>query len=517
MSEIKFPIGIQQFEKLRREGYVYIDKTRYIHQLINTGCYYFLSRPRRFGKSLLMSTIEAFFQGKKELFKGLAIETLAQEWKEYPILHLDLNTKKYDTPEALNNVLDETLKKWENLYGKDNSEIGYERRFGGVIRRAAEKTGRNVVILIDEYDKPLLQAYGNDELLNDYSSTLKAFYGNLKSNDGYIKFALLTGVTKFGKVSVFSDLNNLNDISMDYEYSGVCGITESELHDYFDEAIKSLAKVQDMSVEDTYTKLKVEYDGYHFHEKSEGIYNPFSILNTLFKKEFRDYWFETGTPTLLVNMLKVTDYELENLTEESVSVDDLNCIFNDGNPIPVIFQSGYLTIEDYKKEFGTYKLQFPNREVKEGFIKFLLPYYTKRQKAGSFKLDNFVIDLRNGNAESFMMRMQSLFADTPYLLIQGGDRERHYHNVIYLLTRLMGFYVKAEYQTSAGRIDMVIETDDYVYVMEFKLDGTAEEALLQIEERGYAQPFMSSGKKLFKIGVNFSSETKSIDRWIIKE
>ena len=412
MSEIKFPIGIQQFEKLRREGYVYIDKTRYIHQLINTGCYYFLSRPRRFGKSLLMSTIEAFFQGKKELFKGLAIETLAQEWKEYPILHLDLNTKKYDTPEALNNVLDETLKKWENLYGKDNSEIGYERRFGGVIRRAAEKTGRNVVILIDEYDKPLLQAYGNDELLNDYSSTLKAFYGNLKSNDGYIKFALLTGVTKFGKVSVFSDLNNLNDISMDYEYSGVCGITESELHDYFDEAIKSLAKAQDMSIEDTYTKLKVEYDGYHFHEKSEGIYNPFSILNTLFKREFRDYWFETGTPTLLVNMLKVTDYELENLTEESVSVDDLNCIFNDGNPIPVIFQSGYLTIEDYKKEFGTYKLQFPNREVKEGFIKFLLPYYTKRQKAGSFKLDNFIIDLRNGKAESFMVRMQSLFADT---------------------------------------------------------------------------------------------------------
>ena len=272
-----------------------------------------------------------------------------------------------------------------------------------------------------------------------------------------------------------------------------------------------------MSIEDTYTKLKVEYDGYHFHEKSEGIYNPFSILNTLFKREFRDYWFETGTPTLLVNMLKVTDYELENLTEESVSVDDLNCIFNDGNPIPVIFQSGYLTIEDYKKEFGTYKLQFPNREVKEGFIKFLLPYYTKRQKAGSFKLDNFVIDLRNGKAESFMVRMQSLFADTPYLLIQGGDRERHYHNVIYLLTRLMGFYVKAEYQTSAGRIDMVIETDDYVYIMEFKLDGTAEEALLQIEERGYAQPFMSSGKKLFKIGVNFSSETKSIDRWIIKE
>ena len=517
MSEMKFPVGIQSFEDLRNKGFVYIDKTALVYQLVDTGKYYFLSRPRRFGKSLLMSTIEAYLSGRKDLFEGLALEKLETEWTQYPILHLDLNSQKYDTPEALTEVLDETLTKWETVYGSNDAEIGLGRRFGGVMQRAYEKTGRQVVVLIDEYDKPLLQAYGNDDLLNDYRGTLKAFYGNLKSCDKYIKFALLTGVTKFGKVSVFSDLNNLMDISMDLRYAPICGITEGELHDYFDNEIQLLAEAQKMTVEETYAKLKEDFDGYHFHEDAEGMYNPFSILNTLAKRQFRDYWFETGTPTLLVDMLRNCDYDLAALTSEEVTTDVLDCIFDNDNPLPVIFQSGYLTIKSYDKEFNTFTLCYPNREVKEGFIRFLLPYYTQNKRHNTFDLRRFVQDLRSGRVEEFMTRLQSLFADTPYLLVHGGDRERHYHNVIYLLTRLMGFYVKAEYQTAAGRIDMVLETSDYVYVMEFKLNGSAEEALQQINDKGYALPFLSSGKKVFKIGINFSAETKSIDRWAIEE
>ena len=517
MSEMKFPVGIQQFEKLRQGGYVYIDKTKYIYDLVDRGCYYFLSRPRRFGKSLLMSTIEAYLSGRKDLFEGLALEKLETEWTQYPILHLDLNSQKYDTPEALTDILNNAVSQWEQTYGIVETEKSLGMRFGGVMQRAYEKTGRQVVVLIDEYDKPLLQAYGNDDLLNDYRGTLKAFYGNLKSCDKYIKFALLTGVTKFGKVSVFSDLNNLEDISMLKNYTGICGITNDELHQYFDLQIEELAQDNGMTKEDAYDKLREDYDGYHFCQNSEGIYNPFSVLNTLKNRQFRDYWFETGTPTLLVNMLRNTNFDLDTLTTEPVSSDELDCIFDDDNPVPVIFQSGYLTINTYNREFNSYTLCYPNREVKEGFIRFLLPYYTQNKKRGSFKLDNFVQDLRGGRVEEFMTRLQSLFADTPYLLVHGGDRERHYHNVIYLLTRLMGFYVKAEYQTAAGRIDMVLETSDYVYVMEFKLNGSAEEALQQINDKGYALPFLSSGKKVFKIGINFSAETKSIDRWAIEE
>jgi hypothetical protein len=307
------------------------------------------------------------------------------------------------------------------------------------------------------------------------------------------------------------------DISMDLRYAPICGITEGELHDYFDNEIQLLAEAQKMTVEETYAKLKEDFDGYHFHEDAEGMYNPFSILNTLAKRQFRDYWFETGTPTLLVDMLRNCDYDLAALTSEEVTTDVLDCIFDNDNPLPVIFQSGYLTIKSYDKEFNTFTLCYPNREVKEGFIRFLLPYYTQNKRHNTFDLRRFVQDLRGGRVEEFMTRLQSLFADTPYLLVHGGDRERHYHNVIYLLTRLMGFYVKAEYQTAAGRIDMVLETSDYVYVMEFKLNGSAEEALQQINDKGYALPFLSSGKKVYKIGINFSAETKSIDRWAIEE
>ncbi len=368
-----YPVGIQNFESLRRDGYFYVDKTAKIYELAKTGRYYFLSRPRRFGKSLLISTLEAYFQGKKELFEGLAMEGLEKEWKKYPILHLDLNTQKYETEESLESVLNENLAVWESLYGRNENEIGPARRFAGVIRRAHEKTGERVAILIDEYDKPMLQAIGDQGRQDSFRSTLKAFYGALKSEDGHIKFALLTGVTKFGKVSVFSDLNNLMDLSRDLRYFDICGISEEELLRDFSDDIQELAAANGQTFEQTCERLKEDYDGYHFCPDSPGMYNPFSILNTFAKKTYGSYWFETGTPTYLVELLKKSDYDLEEMSHVETDADILDSIFTDDNPIPVIYQSGYLTIKGYDKEFGIYELGFPNREVEEGFMKFLLP------------------------------------------------------------------------------------------------------------------------------------------------
>lgn len=369
-----YPVGIQNFEEIRKGNYSYIDKTALVYKLVQSGKYYFLSRPRRFGKSLLLSTLESYFQGKKELFRGLAIEKLEKEWKEYPVLHLDLNTQKYDTLQALLDVLEENLSKWEDMYGSSTRESGVARRFNGVIQRAAEKTGQNVVILIDEYDKPMLQAIGNEELLTEYRNTLKAFYGTLKSCDRYIKFALLTGVTKFSKISVFSDLNNLMDISMSDRFATICGITDNELHCNFKEDIIELGQKNGMTEDETKASLKAMYNGYHFVENSEDIYNPFSILNTFAEMKFGSYWFETGTPTFLVELLQQSRYDLHRFTDEMASADSLGGIDTmSTNPVPILYQSGYLTIKGYDKEFQVYYLGFPNKEVEEGFTKFLLP------------------------------------------------------------------------------------------------------------------------------------------------
>ena len=343
--------------------------------MVKTGSYYFLSRPRRFGKSLLISTLEAYFQGKKELFAGLAVEKLEKDWMEHPILHLDLNIEKYDTSESLDNILDKSLTAWEKLYGAEPSERSLSLRFAGIIQRAYEKTGQRVVILVDEYDKPMLQSIGNEELQKQFRDTLKPFYGALKTMDGCIKFALLTGVTKFGKVSVFSDLNNLKDISMDERFVDICGITEKEIHDNLEAELHQLAEKQKMSYEQVCAELKECYDGYHFMENTIGIYNPFSLLNTFDKMKFGSYWFETGTPTYLVNLLKKHHYDLERMAHEETDEQVLNSIDSEStNPIPVIYQSGYLTIKGYDEEFGMYRLGFPNREVEEGFVRFLLPF-----------------------------------------------------------------------------------------------------------------------------------------------
>ena len=517
MSSKIYPIGIQNFEKIRKDGYFYIDKTALIYQMVKTGSYYFLSRPRRFGKSLLISTLEAYFLGKKELFEGLAIEKLEKDWTVYPIFHMDLNTEKYDTRESLDSILNFTLEKWEQQYGTAPSEKTFALRFRGLIERAYKQTGQRVVILIDEYDKPMLQAIGNEELQKEFRNTMKAFYSVLKTMDGCIQFAFLTGVTKFGKVSVFSDLNNLDDISMRNQYIDICGVSEKELHDDLEIELHELADIKGVSYHEICDKLREYYDGYHFTHNSIGIYNPFSLLNTFKYKEFGSYWFETGTPTYLVELLKKHHYDLRRMAHEETSISVLNSIDSaSDNPIPVIYQSGYLTIKGYDEEFGIYSLGFPNREVEEGFIKFLLPFYANTNAVESeFEIQKFVREIRIGDYDSFFRRLRSFFADTPYELIR--DLELHYQNVLFIVFKLVGFYVKAEYHTSEGRIDLVLQTDKFVYVIEFKLDGTAEDALRQINEKHYALPFEAGGnRRLFKIGVNFNAKMRNIEKWIVE-
>lgn len=382
---MKYPIGIQNFGEVRRGGYVYVDKTALMYKMVSEGKYYFLSRPRRFGKSLMVSTLDAFFSGKKDLFEGLYAGSVDWDWLQYPIMHLDLNAEKYDTPEALEYVLDDFLARYAEIYGVSDTECSLGLRFQGIIRRIFQQTGRQVVILVDEYDKPLLQAIGNEELQTAYRNALKAFYGVLKSCDEYIKFAFLTGVTKFGKVSVFSDLNNLKDISMLSQYGAICGISEDELHQYFDGSVEELAEYNDMTKEECYERLRLDFDGYHFNKNvKDGMYNPFSLLNTLDNKEFNDYWFETGTPSFLVYQLKKTRYPLENMTTEEVSTDTLNSIdIMDENPLPLLYQSGYLTLKSYDSRFNSFTLGFPNREVEQGFIKYLLPFYTPKVSSKS--------------------------------------------------------------------------------------------------------------------------------------
>ena len=515
MAQQNLPIGIQNFESLRKDDYLYVDKTAFVYKLVTTGRYYFLSRPRRFGKSLLLSTLHAYFEGKRELFEGLAISNLEQKWEAYPILHLDLNTRNYKDAEALPGILNEYLEKWEALYGDEKRNRVLEERFTYVIEQAFAKTGRRVVILVDEYDKPMLQAIGNEALQEAYRNTLKAFYGALKSCDQYIKFAMLTGVTKFGKVSVFSDLNNLKDISMRKDYHEICGITEQELQDNFQSYVSRMADELEMSAEEVLKKLARLYDGYHFVPNSPGLYNPFSVLNAFDANAFGSYWFETGTPTYLVQLLQLHNYSLERMANEYVTEDILNSVdVASTNPIPVIYQSGYLTIKGYEPEFRNYRLGFPNEEVEDGFFRFLLPYYASVNRTETaFHIQKFVEEMRTGQPEAFLNRLTCFFADTPYELIK--DRENHYQNVLFILCKLLGVYVRAEYRTSQGRIDLVLQPKDYTYIIECKLDGTAEQALQQISDKSYALPFSTGDTKVFRIGLNFSSETRNIEKWVI--
>jgi len=513
---MKYPIGIQQFEKLREDGWVYVDKTRQMYNLVQDGTCYFLSRPRRFGKSLLLSTLQAYFEGKKHLFEGLAIESLETEWNTHPVLHLDLNAKPFTKLQDLYDLLNAQFYIYEQQYESVAIDTSIEGRFRALIRAAKLKTGRNVVVLVDEYDKPMLQAIGNEALQTDFRNALKAFYGVLKSADGDLRFAMLTGVTKFSKVSVFSDLNNLKDISMSPHYHDICGITEEELHATFDAEVEKLAQANEQTKEEAYLELQRRYDGYHFCGNSTGMYNPFSLLWTLSEQRYGSYWFSTGTPTYLVELMKEVDLNPKELSGYEADSSELDSIqIKVDNPIAILYQSGYLTIKEYNPEFNVYVLDYPNEEVKEGFIKFLMPYYTySKTSTHSTVISKFVMSLRKGEAERFMQLMQSLMADIPYELVR--DLENHYQNVMYIITKLMGLYIQAEYRTSRGRIDLLIGTDKYVYIIELKLDGSAEEALAQINAKDYALPFTIGEREVVKIGANVTSETRNLDKWIIE-
>ena len=511
----KLPIGIQSFEDLRRNNYLYVDKTELIYQLTTGGKTYFLSRPRRFGKSLLMSTLEAYFLGKKELFTGLAMETLETEWKEYPVLHLDLNARNYDSKEALFAILNQHLEKWETKYGDEKKDRSPEERFSYLLEKIHEASGSQVVILIDEYDKPLLQTIGNEKLQEQYKNILKAFYGVLKSADAHLRFVFLTGVTKFGQISVFSDLNQLKDISMDARYATICGITDKELRRDFQPELEALAANEGLSYEEVCQKMKRMYDGYHFRHNMEGLYNPFSVLNALDSVEFGSYWFSTGTPTFLVQLLKETDYDLRNLEGIELPVNQFADYGTDADyPIPVIYQSGYLTIKGYDKEFQSYTLGFPNEEVKYGFLNFLVPYYTGvSSNENLFNIRHFVNELRSGDANAFLTRLRAFFAGIPYEL--NDKTERHYQAIFYLVFRLLGQYIDVEERSAKGRADAVVKTKDYVYVFEFKLEGDVDEALKQIDEKGYLLPYSVDERKLMKIGVSFDSTERNIGEWKI--
>lgn len=527
---VKYPIGIQSFPDIIENGYLYVDKTKLIHEMITTGKYYFLSRPRRFGKSLLLSTIEAVFKGKKNLFEGLYISKTNWDWNEYEVIHIDLNGENYHSVDILKAVINGILTQFENKYNIATPADTFGLRFREIIKTASETSGRNVVILIDEYDKPILDTINDKKTSDANRDTLQAFYSVLKSMDQYIQFAMLSGISKFSKVSIFSGLNKLNDISLSSNYNSICGISEAELSQYFSQGIKDLAQNQSLDEDEIRILLKKNYDGYLFSRKGEGIYNPFSLLNCFSKNEFSDYWFATGTPSSLIRLIEKSNFPIPELEQYECSESMLNgtdIYLKD--PIPLLFQAGYLTIKGYDNRFKLFTLGFPNSEVAEGFSTLLLSSYSGELNQSAF-LKQFVEDVEKGDADAFMKKLQSFFAGIPYDHINiskkkpedkkealKGYVEVHYQNVMFVIMKLMGFYTHTEYRNSNGRIDMTIETSRFVYVMEFKINSSAKVALEQIDNKKYSKPFNYQGKDLIKIGANFDTKTRTLSDYIVSK
>lgn len=519
----KLPIGIQGFEKLRTDNFLYIDKTAYIYQLVHNNVPYFLSRPRRFGKSLLLSAIKAYWEGKKELFQGLDIERLEKDnkdaWKSYPVFYFDFNGVNYQQPGALEEALDIQLKRWEKQFLCENGgSLG--ERFQNLLIKAREQTHLRCVILVDEYDKPLLDVIEAPALREHNKEVFKGFFSTLKSFDEYIHFIFITGVTKFHKVSIFSDLNQLTDISLMKKYAEICGITEEELDKYFQEDIRELAKEQGLSQDECLSLLKQAYDGYHFHQDAKGVYNPYSLMNSFFGQEIGSYWFETGTPTFLVRKLRENNFDVRSFSDRSIYASEALLKDYSGDsldPVPLLYQAGYLTICGFDKRRRRYTLSFPNEEVKYGFLESMMPSYVPAAMAGS-KLDIFTLDdyIENGKLEKIRDVLTALFANMTYTKAD-DPFENYFQAVIYLVFTLLGKYVICEMHTFSGRIDCKVETKDYIYLFEFKRDETAESALKQIDTKEYALPFTADSRKLYKIGVSFDSKTRKLIGWTVAE
>ncbi len=529
---MKFPIGIQSFSHLREDGYVYVDKTDLIHRLVKNGKIYFLSRPRRFGKSLLVSTLKCYFEGKKDLFKGLAMEKLETEWAEYPVFHIDFNGSNFTAHGTLEDVLKGTVSTWEKEYGCNTEFNDIGKRFAYVLSQARRRHGRRCVVLIDEYDKPILDVLDTelkvkvgeqDMPLEDWHrEILKGFYSVFKAADDNLQFVLLTGVTKFSQVSVFSGFNQPADISMSEDYETLCGITQEELEQYFPEPIAALAKKYRTTPDGMLEMLKRRYDGYHFSGNLTDVYNPFSLLNAFSMKELRDYWFASGTPTYLVRLLNHTQEDLDELTGRYYDPREFVDYKADvERPLPMIYQSGYLTIKDYDLDFGTFLLDFPNNEVKNGFVSLVASNYLNPKESLDGWIRDTVLAMRKGELDRLRELFTSFLSSIPYTMRRKEDereRERYFHYTFYLIFRLVSIYtVYTEKAQSQGRVDCIVETPDYIYIFEFKLDGTADEALAQIEEKGYARPYSADSRQLYKIGVSFSSATGTVEEWKVNE
>ncbi|MBD5196224.1 MAG: AAA family ATPase [Bacteroidales bacterium] len=514
----KYPIGEQDFKNVRDGGFVYIDKTSFIETIIKEGGkYYFLARPRRFGKSLFLSTLRYFFEGRRELFDGLHIGSSDWDWKEYPVLRLDLNRERYIEPDKLDDVLDKIFRDWESKYEIDVKDINPAQRFETIIQAAHNKTGRQVVVLVDEYDKPLVSNLSNEENFEIYRAKLASLYSNFKSSAEHLRLVFMTGVSRFSKLSIFSDLNNLNDITFDNNYADVCGITESELLENFGTGIEQLAHEEDTTFEGASYLLKENYDGYRFAPKGSEIYNPWSLLNCLAKKSMGYYWNDTGMPNLLAESLKRIGADLKKTFDTYCREDELKGLdLQNPMPIPLLYQTGYLTIKDYNRKLRQYRLGIPNKEVKSGLFNFLLPYYVScRRQTPNAAVDGIVTNFILGNPEEALISMQTYFAGIDYQL--KIDNENNFHNAFFLLMDLIGLDTETEVHTSDGSIDIKVETPDYIYIIELKYDHDADSALHQIEGKQYARPFRSDERKIFLIGVAFSSATRCIESWRIKQ
>lgn len=527
---MKYPIGIQSFEKLREEGYVYVDKTDLVYSLTHEGCVYFLGRPRRFGKSLLISTLKSYYLGRKELFKGLAIEELEKDWKTYPVFHLDFGIGTYANANALDQVLDSYLSEWEEKYKVERRAniTDFSLRFKKIIEEAHRQSGLRAVVLIDEYDKPLLDVMDLKNTINhegceityeEYNrNLLRAFFSTFKVADEHLQFVMLTGVTKFSQVSVFSDFNQPSDISMSPKYEALCGITDDEIDQYFASAISEMADIYGCSTEEIRDLLRKRFDGYHFSKRMRGVYNPFSLLNTFQKLDMQDYWFRTGTPTYLIRLLNHFHEDLDEMTGKYYTPSQFIDYRADvEKPLPMIFQSGYLTIKEYKHRNDTFLLDFPNDEVKRGFVTLLTNNYLKPKENVDSWMSIAVDNLEDGDLDAFHEQLTAFLSSIPYNMRRKDnerEKERYFHYTFYLLLRLLSTYVVyTEKVQSQGRVDCIIETPKFIYIFEFKLDGTADEALQQIADKGYDREYAADERKLYKIGCSFSSETGTVEDW----
>ena len=514
----KYPVGIQTFSKIRENGYLYIDKTQYIVDFREKQMsYVFLSRPRRFGKSLFASTLQAYFEGRKELFDGLAIADYEKEWVKHPVLHFDLSGAKHFDADALNNYLNLQLLPYEKLYGKGEGEIRPNERLDGIVKRACEQTGKKVVVIIDEYDAPLLDVVHEKDNLRQLRLIMQNFYSPLKKLDPYLEFTFITGITKFSQLSIFSELNNLDNISMFDQYSAICGISKTELTTQMKPDVEALGEALGMTYEECLAELTRFYDGYHFSKKSEDVFNPFNLVKALNARKIAPYWFGSGTPSYLIKALQKYHVNVMDIEKKSCDVDDF-----DVSPemmtsaLPLLYQSGYLTIKKYNPILHRYTLEYPNKEVKIGMLKSLAPNYLSPITLDNNSLvGDFLEKLYEADVDGAMVRLKAYLASISNRL--SNKSERDFQTVFYLIFNLMGAHMRVEEDSAIGRADAVVYMPDAVFVFELKYDGSAEDAIRQIDEKGYLIPYSADGKRLYKIGVNYDSNQRTIGDWIIKQ